>query len=693
MSDELKAYFDQVISEYSLDTHDDHFYTRINQFIQNSAEYSYGYSFPNDCEDLAYYFLTQSKKGVCQHYAMSAVLLYRYLGVPARYTTGFMVQSTADTLSTAWNTQAHAWVEVYINGCGWVPMEVTGSADMVYLDVDYEDQNDVYTGAPFAFDFSHPLYRYYVNNVQTELPAGYTIHAKLKDGALVGINPGDYVLSSGSYIVWVEDENGDKVEIFDYTTSKHDINYTITESDEKIDIIVKGCDREFDYDGTMHYALDNDVEVISGKLKAGHHVEATVTGSCRNPGQYTARVDKGSVVIKNEAGINVTFMYNITEIQNGTLTVREPNDMTLQPIYQGLYDGEWHYSVVDPSQYSGLHSNFEIVDITTTNPRREVGENASTISGYRVINKVNNNEDVTQYFEKHIKLLSGYVRILGVDLTIQAGSSIKKFDNTALTNDECIIASGELLPGHRLEVVTSGSITRVGSVQNALNDWHIYDEQDHDVTDCYNITPLPGELTIEPAKITITARDKTVTYNGSPVEQNNTWFKYVAGENNEFNKKLIITLEINQEYKKNHAENMSKVGTTGLIIDKNTIHIALSSDPETDVTDCFDINANGAVVNGKLTIKAVDLVLKPAYISFPYSGITYDESVLELEDYVLVGDDVLLYYEFEEVEIRYIGQVETFVDPESIMIVNGKGENVTNCYNIDTSEPGIIEIY
>lgn len=85
-------------------------------------------------EDVVEYFLFETGEGYCTHYASAGVLLFRELGVPARYVTGYVVGEddfkangkgayTAEVL----DSDAHAWVEIYISGIGWVPIEmITG---------------------------------------------------------------------------------------------------------------------------------------------------------------------------------------------------------------------------------------------------------------------------------------------------------------------------------------------------------------------------------------------------------------------------------------------------------------------------------------------------------------------------------------------------------------------------------------
>lgn len=86
-------------------------------------------------EDFVEYFLFDSREGYCAHFASSAVLMLRYLGVPARYVTGYAAapvdfNRNADGTYSAviLDRQAHAWAEVYLDGIGWMPVEMTPGA-------------------------------------------------------------------------------------------------------------------------------------------------------------------------------------------------------------------------------------------------------------------------------------------------------------------------------------------------------------------------------------------------------------------------------------------------------------------------------------------------------------------------------------------------------------------------------------
>lgn len=98
----------------------------IAQYIRKSAKYNMEYNTRLDYEkDVVVSFLDKYKEGMCRHYASAATLLYRTLGIPARYTIGYAGSTVAGEDVEITGKQAHAWVEIYIKGLGWVDMEVT----------------------------------------------------------------------------------------------------------------------------------------------------------------------------------------------------------------------------------------------------------------------------------------------------------------------------------------------------------------------------------------------------------------------------------------------------------------------------------------------------------------------------------------------------------------------------------------
>ena len=99
---------------------------QVVNYVKNAAEYNLAFDAYPKNSDMVTYFLTESKEGVCRHFAAAATMMFRALGIPARYTIGFAVPVFANTW-TEWRDAGHAWTEIYLDGYGWVPLEVTGS--------------------------------------------------------------------------------------------------------------------------------------------------------------------------------------------------------------------------------------------------------------------------------------------------------------------------------------------------------------------------------------------------------------------------------------------------------------------------------------------------------------------------------------------------------------------------------------
>lgn len=69
--------------------------------------------------------LDSTAKGTTYQYATVAALALRYYGIPARYAEGFTVRTTENETASVTAENAGAWVEVYQDGVGWLPLALT----------------------------------------------------------------------------------------------------------------------------------------------------------------------------------------------------------------------------------------------------------------------------------------------------------------------------------------------------------------------------------------------------------------------------------------------------------------------------------------------------------------------------------------------------------------------------------------
>lgn len=81
-------------------------------------------------QDPVRWFLTSGRQGNAALFASAAVEAYRVYGIPARYAEGYLLKEgqaakAVDGRVELTDQDGHAWAEVYIDGLGWVPVDVT----------------------------------------------------------------------------------------------------------------------------------------------------------------------------------------------------------------------------------------------------------------------------------------------------------------------------------------------------------------------------------------------------------------------------------------------------------------------------------------------------------------------------------------------------------------------------------------
>lgn len=100
-----------------------------NYFL--SGDYSYQLGFRASGSDIET-FIFEDKTGICVDYATATVLLARAAGLPARYTTGFlMTEPMSDGYYAVRDKHGHAWAEIYISGYGWMTFDSTPASDEI----------------------------------------------------------------------------------------------------------------------------------------------------------------------------------------------------------------------------------------------------------------------------------------------------------------------------------------------------------------------------------------------------------------------------------------------------------------------------------------------------------------------------------------------------------------------------------
>lgn len=125
----------------------------LKTFFENNFTYTMTPGATPYDKDVVDYFLKDNRQGFCAHFASSATLILRYNNILARYCEGYLLDPNLITNNTkisdsseGWvslnseittdgiyeieltDANAHSWVEIYIDGYGWIPYEMTPPA-------------------------------------------------------------------------------------------------------------------------------------------------------------------------------------------------------------------------------------------------------------------------------------------------------------------------------------------------------------------------------------------------------------------------------------------------------------------------------------------------------------------------------------------------------------------------------------
>ena len=425
---ETRAYMEGVIAKEGFDLSDPYVIKKVAAYIRQSATYSQSYDKAMDKEDnIVIAFLENYKEGVCRHYATAAVLLYRALGIPARYVTGYMAETVADEYVAITDKQAHAWVEVYIDGIGWVQTDVTGIA----------------------------------------------LNGGMGDGSGIGGSGND------------------------------------SEPKEKMTLTIEPNYQSKVYDGS---ALLPDASDLKGNallvklLSEGYTFEASVSGSQTAVGQSESVIE--SFRLFDENGYDVTSLYEI-EWKTGVLKVF-PRESSVIRVY--LYQLQKYY---DGTALTLGQNDLEIVELPEGASLSLTLNIALTDVGYLSLSDLNG--EIEQYISFCVtengadasdRYLLEFVELDGSDFSympiridprrieLTAGSAEKVYDGLDLTCGDVFVSLGSLAEGHWLKAETSGSNVDPGSEENEIVSVRIFDENNKDVTENYDISKKNGTLTV-----------------------------------------------------------------------------------------------------------------------------------------------------------------------------------------------------
>lgn len=169
----------------------------VETYLSKNYPYTLVPGNPPRSRDFVDYFLFEGKKGYCTYYASAMTIMLRCLDIPARYVEGYMLPpDRKDGVYKVTNQQAHAWVEVYFEGFGWIPFEPT-SPFVANL---YEDRTISATVSSEMMDTSYQDYMEMMNKYRNQ-SAGLTINPTIVDNTDSGMSPSVLILIIASSLI------------------------------------------------------------------------------------------------------------------------------------------------------------------------------------------------------------------------------------------------------------------------------------------------------------------------------------------------------------------------------------------------------------------------------------------------------------------------------------------------------------
>ena len=293
-----------------------------------------------------------------------------------------------------------------------------------------------------------------------------------------------------------------------FTMPEKDVNVkAVFRSNTLTPITIKGGSGKWTYDGEEHSVYE--ASVVSGELAEGDVLDAKcsgasiiVAGSTENP------IDPGYRIL-NSKGLDVSSYYNITA-KSGVLTVLPKAVTITAQDKEFTFDGNAHSW--DGYDVEGLINDDALtatIEGSITTPTESPVENV--VKSYKFTSGNPRNYSITTVNGK--LTMPKAVR----DITIKAADAKLPYNGKDQTAKDVKITEGELYEGDELVAEGAGSAKDVSDTaegNNPVADGYKIMHGDKDVTDFYNITTVPGTITIVPVYLKLNAPSGKWKYDG-----------------------------------------------------------------------------------------------------------------------------------------------------------------------------------
>ncbi|MBP5493791.1 MAG: leucine-rich repeat protein [Lachnospiraceae bacterium] len=341
------------------------------------------------------------------------------------------------------------------------------------------DRSYSYTGQPISISILNGAGEALTEGVDYEAVYvnGGNIVSEIKD-------PGDYIVYFSNFV----DDSTPTLQIDWKAVGKVTVNpLVLTEKNVNVNF----SNQTFTFDGSnqaskikkaikvVPQGFDNEISSKNYTVSFSNDGGKTFKDNleCLEAGSYVAKIIVNDTYISGE--FTKKFDINPKSIANGSISVNTADNL----IYDGtpktpnvvVKDGE--ITLTQDNDYTVSYDNN--IFVSRDEKGNVVAKAKITITG-----KVNYKDRIEQYFTINPK-----------NLTITADSETKCIGNTVTKGS---YTSSELVNGDEIKsVVITGSQSLLGSSENIPSDARIYNSDNKDVTDCYDIKYVNGTLTVK----------------------------------------------------------------------------------------------------------------------------------------------------------------------------------------------------
>ena len=338
----------------------------------------------------------------------------------------------------------------------------------------------------------------------------YQVENLLEGHSVVDISLTGEGTDAGYYRSWLFPKGG-KVVDAEGSDLMHLYQFQYVPGNMRIDlrpIWIAANEVVYEYDATLVKDPGYEVRNLAENQKI---LSLEISGGETLPGSYPAEFIPHSAVIADAEGNHVTTNYQI--IYEASDLMIEKRRVTVTALDEAVvYDAQLHQGAsASADRLLEGHVLGAVVFEDASICDAGTWTDSIVIMNASVVDAENN--DLTHLYD--LSYAPGTLVIEQRPVTVTALDKLWEYDGTVVTNDQYTIDN--LVDGHEVvSIVIAGEAMLPGNYEEMFNPQNaVIAENETEVTDNYAITYVNGDLTIEKRKVTLTADDVTLVYDGA----------------------------------------------------------------------------------------------------------------------------------------------------------------------------------